>query len=116
MTTAAILVVSVLVVLVLGTPVAFPRSPGDAAGRADAARRGVPLIYWRSGCTFCVRMRLFLGLAGRRAVWVNIHRDPEAAARVRSVNEGNETVPTVFVGGEAHTNPSPAWVRSRLRD
>ncbi len=109
-------VLAALVVLVMVTPVAFPRSPGEAAGRAAAQQRDVPLIYWRPGCTFCIRMRLLLGLAGRRAVWVNIHRDPDAAARVRSVNDGNETVPTVFVGEEAHTNPSPAWVRARLKD
>lgn len=112
--TTAVLVVSVLVVLVLGTPVAFPRSPGDAVGRAEAARRGVPVIYWRSGCVFCLRMRLLLGLAGRRAVWVNIHRDPEASARVRSVNDGNETVPTVFGAAEHRTNPPPRWVRDQL--
>jgi glutaredoxin len=93
----------------------FPRSPGDEAGRALAAERGVPLIYWRAGCTFCIRLRFALGPAGRRAVWVNIHRDPAAAARVRSVNDGNETVPTVFVGDQAHTNPPPAWVRQELR-
>ena len=109
-----LLVVAVVVLLVTLTPIAFPRSPGDAVGRAEAERRGVPLIYWRSGCTFCVRLRLALGLSGRRAVWVNIHRDPDAAARVRSVNDGNETVPTVFVGDRAHTNPSPRWVRGLL--
>jgi glutaredoxin len=115
MISVLILVGAVLVLLVTLTSVAFPRSPGDAAGRAAAEARGVPLVYWRPGCMFCVRLRLSLGPAGRRAVWVNIHRDPAAAARVRSVNDGNETVPTVFVGGEHRTNPSPSWVRDRLR-
>jgi mycoredoxin len=31
-------------------------------------------------------------------VEINIWEDPQAAARVRSVANGNETVPTVFVG------------------
>jgi glutaredoxin len=93
----------------------FPRSPGDAAGQARAAERGVPLIYWRPGCIFCIRLRFALGPAGRRAVWVNIRRDPAATARVRSANDGNETVPTVFVGDRAHTNPPPSWVREALR-
>jgi mycoredoxin len=110
-----VLLAVVLVVLLLTmTPVAFPRSPGDAAGRAEAEARGVPLIYWRPGCTFCIRLRLMLGAAGGRAVWVNVRRDPAASARVRSVNDGNETVPTVFLGEEHCTNPSPAWVRERL--
>jgi glutaredoxin len=109
-----LLAVALLVLVLTSTPVAFPRSPGDAAGRAEAEARGVPLIYWRPGCTFCVRLRLVLGSSGRRAVWVNVRRDPAASARVRSVNGGNETVPTVFVGDVHRTNPAPAWVREQL--
>lgn len=37
---------------------------------------------------------------------VNIWDDPEAAAFVRSVARGNETVPTVAVGEIAMVNPS----------
>jgi hypothetical protein len=37
---------------------------------------------------------------------VNIWEDPEAAAFVRSVARGNETVPTVTVGDVALVNPS----------
>jgi mycoredoxin len=111
---AVLLVAATLVLLLTFTPVAFPRSPGNAAGRAEAEAHGLPLIYWRPGCTFCVRLRLALGTVGQRAVWVNVRRDPEASARVRSVNNGNETVPTVFVGEDHRTNPAPAWVRERL--
>jgi glutaredoxin len=110
-----LLAAALLIVVVTLTPVAFPRSPGDARGRVLAAGRGVPLIYWRTGCSYCIRLRLALGRAGRRAVWVNVSRDPDASARVRSVNDGNETVPTVFVGAEHRTNPPPSWVRDRLR-
>lgn len=111
---AVLLLVALLVFLLTVTPVVFPRSRGDAAGRAEAETRGVPLIYWRPGCSFCIRLRLVLGRAGGRAVWVNVRRDPAASARVRSVNDGNETVPTVFVGDEHRTNPAPAWVREQL--
>ncbi|WP_395695536.1 glutaredoxin domain-containing protein [Nocardioides sp.] len=111
---AVLLVIAGLYLVVTLTPVAFPRSPGDAAGRVRADEHGVPLIYWRPGCVFCLRMRFALGPAGGRAVWVNIRRDPDAAARVRSVNDGDETVPTVFVGQQAHTNPAPRWVRGLL--
>jgi mycoredoxin len=111
----ALLVVSLLVLVLFSTPVVFPRSPGDASGRAEAEARGVPLIYWRTGCTYCIRLRLVLGTVGGRAVWVNVRRDPSASARVRSVNDGNETVPTVFVGEAHRTNPAPAWVRKHLR-
>ena len=115
MATTILVLTFVALTLLVSSPLIFPRSPGDAAGRALAAERGVPLIYWRAGCTFCIRLRFALGGAGRRAVWVNIHRDPAAAARVRSVNDGDETVPTVFVGDSAHTNPPPSWVRGALR-
>lgn len=114
MAAVVIMVAAVAVTVLLSSPLLFPRSPGDEHGRAIAAERGVPLIYWRAGCTFCIRLRLLLGRHGRRAVWVNVARDADASARVRSVNEGNETVPTVFVDDEPHTNPSPAWVRQRL--
>lgn len=110
-----LLVLAVAFLLVSLTPVTFPPSPGDAAGRATAEARGVPLIYWRTGCAYCVRLRISLGTAGRRAVWVKVSGDPAASARVRSVNDGDETVPTVFVGEEFVTNPSPAWVRRQLR-
>jgi glutaredoxin len=36
----------------------------------------------------------------------NIWDDPDAAAFVRSVADGNETVPTVVVGDRAMVNPS----------
>lgn len=39
-------------------------------------------------------------------VEVNIWRVPEAAAFVRSVADGNETVPTVTVAGKPIVNPS----------
>ena len=37
----------------------------------------------------------------------NIWDDPDAAAYVRSVASGNETVPTVTVGERSMVNPSP---------
>jgi hypothetical protein len=41
---------------------------------------------------------------------INIWDDPEAAAVVRQVTGGAETVPTVVVGGRAMVNPSPRAV------
>ena len=110
MTSIVVLVVAALVVVVTLTPYAFPRTVTDQEARAD----GRPIIYWRTGCSYCLRMRVALGPLGRRAVWVNIHRDPDAASRVRSVNGGDETVPTVFVGDDHRTNPPPSWVREQL--
>ncbi|KQU37420.1 glutaredoxin domain-containing protein [Rhodococcus sp. Leaf233] len=105
-----IMVLVVVFLLVLTTPVLYPRSASDDASRVFATEKSVPLIYWRPGCIFCLRLRVALLLRGKKAVWTNIRADAAAAARVRSVNDGNETVPTVFVGTEHRTNPSPSWV------
>ena len=72
------------------------------------------VIYWRPGCLYCARLRAALGRRGRAAAWVNIWADNEGAAFVRSVNDGDETVPTVLIAGVAHTNPEPRVVRAAL--
>lgn len=46
---------------------------------------------------------------------INIWRDPDAAAFVRSVAGGNETVPTVVIHGRPVVNPSPRIVIAALR-
>jgi glutaredoxin len=92
----------------------FPRSVGASEAQRRSAADGRPVIYWRPGCAYCMRMRLRLGRNARRLYWVDIWRDPAGAAAVRAVNDGDETVPTVFVGGRAHVNPDPAWVREQL--
>lgn len=69
-------------------------------------REGV-VVYWRPGCPFCMKLRLQLRFTRLRYTEVNIWKDPEAAAFVRSVADGNETVPTVSVAGKASlVNPS----------
>lgn len=86
----------------------------SAAEGARAAGEGKVVIYWRRGCPFTRRLRMVLGKRGADAVWVDIWADPEAAAYVRSVNGGNETVPTVVIAGEPHTNPPPRRVVDAL--
>jgi len=46
---------------------------------------------------------------------VNIWEDPDAAARVRGAADGNETVPTVFVGQQALVNPGVKQVEALVR-
>lgn len=86
----------------------------SAAEGARAAAVGRVVIYWRKGCPFTQRMRLVLGRRGARAVWVDIWADPDGAAYLRSVNDGNETVPTVVIAGEPHINPPPRQVIEAL--
>lgn len=99
------------VVAVLQSPRAFPRSVTDAEARA----LGRPIVYWRPGCPFCLRLRATLGRDARHLTWVDIWSDPDAAGSVRAVADGNETVPTVVVGGEAMVNPDPRRIRELVR-
>jgi hypothetical protein len=45
---------------------------------------------------------------------VNIWEDEAGRVYVASVNQGNETVPTVVIDGVPHTNPSPMLVKAAL--
>lgn len=104
-----------LVLAWLVSPWFFPSSQNDVSARNEAHASGVPLIYWRPGCIHCLRLRLALGRTGNRAVWMDVSRDEDASARVRDTNDGDETVPTVFLRESAWVNPSPSWVRNQLR-
>lgn len=80
------------------------------------SQRIVPVtVYWRPGCPFCARLRHDLHAMGMPSREVNIWTDRAAAGRVRSVADGNETVPTVLVGEDALVNPSAAEVLARVR-
>ncbi|MEU9099684.1 glutaredoxin domain-containing protein [Streptomyces sp. NPDC048361] len=68
--------------------------------------QGGVVLYWRPLCAYCIRLRLRLLFTPLQYVKVNIWRNPEAAAFVRSVADGNETVPTVTVTGRPMVNPS----------
>ncbi|MEM8924894.1 MAG: glutaredoxin domain-containing protein [Actinomycetota bacterium] len=65
-------------------------------------------LYWRPGCPFCMRLEHAIDTANIPTTKRNIWDDPDAAAFVRSVADGNETVPTVRVGERSFVNPSPA--------
>ena len=72
------------------------------------------IIYHRPGCTYCAHLRLKLTGVKSKAHWVDIWADEDAAAYVRMVNDGNETVPTVVIDGVPHSNPDPSEVRAAL--
>lgn len=77
--------------------------------------RSAPVvIYWRPLCPYCGNLRDRLGRARKKAVWVNIWRDPAGAETVRGLNAGNELVPTVVIDGMAHPNPDLFVVRNAL--
>lgn len=98
----------------LYSPLAFPRSIGAAEAQRRSAIDGRPIVYWRAGCKYCLRLRIRLGRDARRLHWVDIWRDPAGAAAVRAAAGGDETVPTVVLAGRPYINPDPGWVREQL--
>ena len=72
-------------------------------------------VYWRPGCPYSMRLKARLRLARIPFHPVNIWDDPDAAAVVRAVNNGDELVPTVRVGTDVHlSNPSFRELRTVL--
>ena len=72
-------------------------------------------MYSTPWCGYCHRLRGQLDREGVSYTVVDIEEQPEAAAYVREVNDGFETVPTVvFPDGSALTNPSLAQVLARV--
>jgi mycoredoxin len=103
---AGLLLAGFLVLAFVLSPLAFPRT--------SAAEDDRPVVYWRPGCVFCLRLRARLGADADRLRWVDIWQDPSAAAAVREITGGDETVPTVVIGGRGHVNPDPSWLRDQI--
>ncbi|MER5974904.1 glutaredoxin domain-containing protein [Streptomyces sp. NPDC001857] len=112
---ALVVLVVCLGLAAVHSPLVFPRSVGALEAQRRSALDGRPVVYWRPGCAYCLRLRLRLGREASRLHWVDIWRDRDGAAVVRAINDGNETVPTVIVDGRPHTNPDPGWVRKVVR-
>lgn len=66
----------------------------------------------------CPALRPIRGLLRQSKVkfeYIDIHQDSDAAARVRAINDGHESVPTlVFPDGSTMTEPSVGELRSKL--
>lgn len=87
----------------------------DSAPDADPSAAPDALdVYWRPGCPFCSSLTRSLK---RRKVPMRMHNiweDPDAAAVVRAAAGGNETVPTVAIGGTTLVNPTPRAVEELI--
>jgi mycoredoxin len=81
----------------------------------QAPDAGTITMYSTTWCGYCRRLRGQLDREGIGYTVVDIEQEPSAADFVMSVNNGNQTVPTVvFPDGSAATNPSVAEVKARL--
>lgn len=73
-------------------------------------------VYWRPGCGFCSSLFRSLEHSEVDHDRVDIWEDEDGAAFVRSVANGNETVPTVRVGDVALVNPTGRDVLAALAE
>lgn len=80
------------------------------------AAHDVVRVYWRPGCGFCAGLFRALERRELQVERVNIWEDRDAAAFVRRVANGNETVPTVRIGRFALVNPSASDVMRAVAD
>ncbi|MHB1129885.1 MAG: glutaredoxin family protein [Ilumatobacteraceae bacterium] len=71
-------------------------------------------VYTRPGCSYCSGLRSDLHRSGVTFCEIDIWDNPDAAEFVRSVADGNETVPTVTVGSISMVNPSVDQVMTAI--
>ncbi|MGQ4538490.1 glutaredoxin domain-containing protein [Dermabacteraceae bacterium P7074] len=101
-----------LMLAVVGGGLAYWNSPyrgGNHTPFAEAIKRRSSdhaIIFWRPGCPYCARLQTAIRGEKPHITWVNIWRDKDAAAFLRSLNDGNETVPTAVVGEQVLVNPA----------
>ncbi len=73
-------------------------------------------LYTRPGCPYCFLLRRRLRRRGVAFTEVDIWQSSAAAAAVRAVADGNETVPTVVVGDYGMVNPGFEQLEAVLRE
>jgi mycoredoxin len=73
------------------------------------------LVYGHPGCPAVPPVTAMLAQAKVAYDYVNIRQQPQAAAQVRTINNGNENVPTlVFPDGTTLTEPSAGELKRKL--
>lgn len=92
----------------------------DAPGTNHRAVLDLPadqrrvVVYWRPASRASARLKVALLGVRHRVVWVDIRRDPEAAAYVRGVHRGAEVVPTIVIDGTPHNGATVDEIKKAL--
>jgi mycoredoxin len=74
------------------------------------------VVYGKPTCAMVVPVRLILEQANAQYEYIDILADAEAKARVREINHGLESVPTLeFPDGSTMTEPTGGDVRQKLQ-
>jgi mycoredoxin len=73
-------------------------------------------VYGHPTCPNLGPVKGLLTQSNVKFEYIDIHQDGAAAARVRTINNGNESVPTlVFPDGSTLTEPTVGELRSKLK-
>lgn len=73
------------------------------------------LVYGHPGCPAVPPVTAMLTQAKVAFDYINIRQQPQAAAQVRAINNGNESVPTLlFPDGSTLTEPSASELKRKL--
>ncbi|GEP26958.1 mycoredoxin [Cryobacterium sp. TMS1-20-1] len=76
---------------------------------------GTITMFTTDWCGYCKRLKKQLDSVGIGYTEVNIERVDGTSELVMSLNNGNQTVPTIlYPDGSAATNPSLAQVQAKL--
>ena len=92
------------------------RGPHIDHAQAQAQARDDDLVvYWKPGCSYCIRLLRGLNRLERsRVLWVNVWKDNDAARFVADRNDGNILTPTVLTGAGRRLPMSVEAVKSHL--
>lgn len=73
------------------------------------------IVYGHPTCPDVAPIRAMLAQSKVDHTYINIRQDAAAAAQVRAINNGNESVPTlVFADGSTLTEPSVGELKQKL--
>jgi mycoredoxin len=73
------------------------------------------VMYGHPACPVVYPLEAMLKKSGVNYDYINIREDENARQRVRDINNGDESVPTlVFPDGSTLTEPSPTAIQTRL--
>ncbi|MBN1438098.1 MAG: glutaredoxin family protein [Anaerolineales bacterium] len=84
--------------------------PKSETGSSDP--KAEVILYCTQWCPSCRAARNFLKEHGIAYTEIDIHRDSQAAARVRGWADGNETTPTFDIGGQIVVD----WEKERVAE
>lgn len=92
---------------------AQPHVP-HARAVADASPRDL-IVYWRPGCSHCMRLRRALNAdVHARVTWVNVMADPDAARYIRQFHDGDMITPTAVTGAGRQVSATPESITTRV--